>query len=54
MLILSLVILIPLAIWTMKQVCQIGKRVPILSLKMPAILIFLGPLVLQVSNFTAI
>mmetsp|Transcript_35611 Transcript_35611/g.46871 ORF Transcript_35611/g.46871 Transcript_35611/m.46871 type:complete len:123 (+) Transcript_35611:94-462(+) len=54
MTITSVVVLVPLLIWTLKSVCQLFKNVPSAALKTPAILIFLGPLVLQGSNFVAI
>ena len=54
MTITSIVILVPLIIWTLKSVCQLCKNVPDKALKVPAILIFGGPLVMQASNFIAI
>ena len=54
MTITSIVILVPLMIWTLKSICQLCKNVPDKALKVPAILIFGGPLVMQASNFVAI
>ena len=44
--IMSMVVLVPLAIWTLKSVCSLYKNVPSVALKTPAIMIFLGPLVI--------
>ena len=54
MTITSIVILVPLMIWTLKSICQLCKNVPDKALKVPAILIFGGPLVMQACNFVAI
>ena len=54
MTILSLVVLIPLSLWTMKSVCSLYKNVPNAGLKIPAILIFIGPFVLQFTNLVCL
>ena len=54
MTITAIVVLIPLSIWTLKQVCSLYKNVPSASLKTPAILIFMAPLVLQLCNLISI
>mgnify|MGYP000533648343 CR=1 FL=1 len=54
MTVMGLIVLAPLAMWTMKQICALYKNVPVASLKAPAILIFLGPAVFQATSIALI
>jgi len=51
---MAIVILVPLLMWTLKSICSLYKNVPSASLKTPAILIFLGPVLIQACNFASI
>ena len=54
MTITATIVMIPLAFWTLKSVCSLYKYVPSASLKTPAILIFMTPLILQLCNLITI
>ena len=51
---IAIIVLVPLTLWTLKSTCLLYKNVPSAALKTPAILIFFGPLTLQICNMAAI
>ena len=44
-------VLVPITIWTFRSVWQLYRNIPGASLKTPAILIFMGPFMVQVCYF---
>ena len=52
--ILNLIILVPLSFCTLKSIFSLANNVPDSGLKTPAILILMGPLVVQIYNFVCV
>lgn len=50
----AILVLVPLALWTLKSTYSLYVNVPSAGLKAPAILIFIAPLLLQVCNLISI